>query len=88
MMYWGNDINGWGMLLMTFSALVFWGVVIGGIVYLIRQVGIWPQPTAGAPQPDPQRILAARYARGEIDDEEYRRRFTALRNGPSAGVTS
>lgn len=83
MMYWGNDMNGWGMLLMTFSALAFGGVVIGGIVYLVRQAGIWPQPTAGAPQPDPQRILAAR---GEIDDEEYRRRFTAQRNGPSAGL--
>ncbi|MGC2192518.1 MAG: SHOCT domain-containing protein [Candidatus Dormiibacterota bacterium] len=35
---------------------------------------------------DPEQILARRFAQGEIDEEEYRRRLTALRNagGPSA----
>lgn len=42
-------------------------------------------PGAGRPR-GPEQILARRFAMGEIDDEEYRRRLAALRNqiGPSA----
>ncbi|WP_223273354.1 SHOCT domain-containing protein [Nocardia cerradoensis] len=32
----------------------------------------------GRPGPSPQQILAERFARGEIDDEEYTRRMRAL----------
>lgn len=37
-------------------------------------------------QRGPEQILARRFAQGEIDEEEYRRRLAALRNpgGPSA----
>jgi putative membrane protein len=78
MMYWGNGMNGWGMALMTMSTLLFTGLVVFGIVWLGRQVG--SRPALSAPvQAEPLQILAARYARGEIDDEEYRRRIETLR---------
>jgi putative membrane protein len=83
MMYWGTGMGGWGMLLMTFGTLLFWGLVIGGIAYAARQFRI-PRPPV-AQQTDPRQILAARYARSEIDDEEYRRRLDVLRNGHSTG---
>ena len=31
---------------------------------------------------DPQQVLAARFARGEIDEAEYSRRLSILRLGP------
>ncbi|WP_211266209.1 SHOCT domain-containing protein, partial [Streptomyces catenulae] len=49
-------------------------------------------PTWGTPPPPPgtpgrplpaEQILAERYARGEIDEEEYHRRLTTLRGSPS-----
>jgi putative membrane protein len=81
MMYWGNGMGGWGMVLMTVSGLLFWGLIIAGIVWLVRSVGqgggqgTAPPP---APTPTPQQVLADRFARGEIDEEEYKRRLHVL----------
>ncbi|WP_040779660.1 SHOCT domain-containing protein [Nocardia pneumoniae] len=85
MMFWyGDGLNGWGYGLMTVGMVVFWALVIGGIVMLVRYVGGGPAggevcvPQQG---PTPQRVLADRYARGEIDDEEYARRLKILGSG-------
>ncbi|MFJ1708882.1 SHOCT domain-containing protein [Kitasatospora sp. NPDC088346] len=45
-----------------------------------------PNPQA-APPPSPERLLAERFARGEIDADEYRHRLDTLRSG-SAGPVS
>jgi putative membrane protein len=84
MMYWGDHMGGWGYFLMALNMVVFWGVVIGGIVLLVRYLGgERTRPASPAGGSDPQRLLAERYARGEIDDEEYQRRLDALRgSGP------
>lgn len=44
-------------------------------------------PSTGAPGPrsGPEQILAERYARGEIDEEEYERRLATLRGSPPPG---
>jgi putative membrane protein len=79
MMYWGNGMGGWGMLLMTVSNLLFWGLVIAGIVALVRYTGQRARP--GEPidhRPIPQQVLAERFARGEIDEDEYTRRMQVL----------
>jgi putative membrane protein len=87
MMFWyGHDMSGWGYALMTIGMVVFWVLVIGGFVALVRSIATNPgfsnpPPQAGA---TPQQVLADRYARGEIDDEEYTRRLKIL----SSGVTS
>ncbi|GAA1985255.1 SHOCT domain-containing protein [Kitasatospora viridis] len=46
--------------------------------------GSWggPAPTARPPGQEAERILAERYARGELDDEEYQRRLRTLREPP------
>ncbi len=37
MMFWyGNDTNVWGYALMTISMVVFWGLVIYGVIALLR----------------------------------------------------
>jgi putative membrane protein len=54
-----------GMMLMM---LVFWGVVIAGIVLAIR----WLASQGRAPRPDAALdILRQRYARGDISKEEF-----------------
>ena len=83
MMNWGTGMNGWGMLFITFSTLLIVGLIVGGIVFAVRQTGTRAQPMP--PQADPRYILAERYARGEIDDEEYQRRLGTLRGGVPTG---
>jgi putative membrane protein len=79
LMYWGNGMGGWGIALMTVSTLLFWGLVIAGIVTLVRYTGrSAPQGGSAGETATPQRILAERFARGEIDEEEYTRRLAVL----------
>ena len=86
MMYWyGSGISVWGYALMTVSMILFWGAVIFGIVLLVRYFGRSGQPPAARPprsaEPpqSPERLLAERFARGEIGEEEYRQRLAVLR---------
>ncbi len=82
MMYWGNGMGGWAMA-MTIGNLLFWAAIITGVVLIVRAFGR-PGPAPGHPTwPTPQALLAERYARGEIDDDEYARRLQVL--GSSTG---
>jgi hypothetical protein len=47
--------------------------------------GIWKYWQRSRPV-DPKAILAERYARGEIDDQEYTRRLSMLAFGPPIGI--
>jgi putative membrane protein len=86
MMYWyGSGMSGWGYALMTISMVLFWGAVIIGIVALVRYVGRGGQQTSAPQSPQvPERLLAERFARGEIDEEEYQRRLAVLRGAGQA----
>ena len=82
MMYWGNNtMNGWGYALMGVSNVLFWGLLIAGIVFLARYLGDSRPRGSDRPPPrnPPEEVLAERFARGEIDDDEYRRRLAILR---------
>jgi putative membrane protein len=58
---------------MSVSMIVFWGLVIWAVVALARR------PASGQiPGVDPRRILQERFAIGEIDEDEYRRRREVL----------
>ncbi len=89
MMYgYGSGMGGWGYALMAIGMVLFWGAVIYGIVALVRhtrrddpQIRETAEPAA----PEPERLLAERFARGEIDEGEYHQRLTSLRAaGPAA----
>jgi putative membrane protein len=79
--YWGpgNGAVGWLLMCLTFAILL--GVVAAVVVVLVRhreqRSNPTPAPTAAEPS---SRILDERFARGEIDDEEYRRRRLLLRS--------
>lgn len=87
MMYWGNNgMNGWGYALMSVSTLLFWVLLIAGIVLLARYLGDHnpPRPDRSPRQNPAEQILAERFARGEMDDDEYHRRLETLRGQDSA----
>jgi putative membrane protein len=75
MMWYGGHMTGWGYAFMGLGNLVFWAVLIVGGVALFRHLGRMPAP----PGSTPEALLGERFARGEIDDEEYRRRLATLR---------
>jgi putative membrane protein len=81
MMY-GYGMGGWGYLFMIISSVLFWGLLIIGIVVLVRHFG--GSRSTGTTAARPEQILAERYARGEIDDEDYQRRLDTLRRGGHA----
>ena len=91
MFWYGHDMGGWGFGLMTFSFIVFWALVIVAIVLLVRHFGRAGQQPGPAPHAPPtttaEQLLAERFARGDIDEEEYRRRLNTLRaaTGPRQG---
>ena len=76
---------GWvGWLVMSLTMVVFWGLVVFAVVAVFR--GLNRTRTGGGPgrdehKQDPMQILDERFARGEIDAEEYHARQQALRTG-------
>lgn len=77
--------NGWApgqWIVMAAMMFVFWAAVIGVIVALIRRPVAHGQasgPLPSAPHDNAERILAERFARGEIEQDEYVRRRDTLR---------
>lgn len=66
---------GWGMVGMLLMA-VFWILVVVGIVLLVRWAADQGRrvPADGPREDSPLDILERRYARGEIDRDEFQRR--------------
>jgi putative membrane protein len=80
-----HDQWGWGvggLFVMVVFMLLFWGAIIALVVWAVRQFrppGPPPPPAHGG---DPaMRILEERFARGEIDADEFTRRRDTLRGG-------
>ena len=72
----GWDMNGWGWAWMTLAMIIGTGLVVLTVVLLYRS----PETGGRVRQTEsPLDILSQRYARGEIDDEEFSRRRDALR---------
>jgi putative membrane protein len=83
--YGHNGDWGWGgWLLMSLTMLAFLALVAWG-VFLVWRSTTHPHHVDPAARPtgrqSPQEILAERFARGEIDAEEYRSRLEALGPG-------
>jgi putative membrane protein len=81
MMY-GTYENGWGgsWLVMALMFLMFWGVVVSLVIYLVRRGHVRNDADQIRPaHHEAERILTERFARGEIDEEEFTKRRSALR---------
>ena len=69
------DGFGWGMMGMGW---LFMLILVGLIVWAVIQTTSKSHPRNDDTTATAQRILAERFARGEIDDDEYRRRSDEL----------
>lgn len=76
----GGSVGWFGLALLM---LMFWGVIVAVVIVAVG----WPSrrraddSAPNTPPRDPSlRILDERFARGEIDEEEYRRRRDVLRS--------
>ncbi|GAA1157475.1 SHOCT domain-containing protein [Nocardioides aquiterrae] len=78
MMGWYGDGVGWGgWLVMSLSMIAFWALVVFAVVAIFRT---GREDGSGRPgRRDPLEILDERFARGEIDETEYRARADVLR---------
>ncbi|WP_371500587.1 SHOCT domain-containing protein [Kitasatospora sp. NBC_00374] len=82
-----GGMNGWGYgLAVLLLIAVLAGVALLAVLVYHQAADRRPAgPRAGDPEaseqrPAPERLLAERYALGEIEDEEYRRRLAVLRH--------
>lgn len=84
MMFWSDhDMSGWGYAGMVIGMVLFWALIIVGIIALIR-FSTGATQTRSVPQfppysDSPEQLLAARFARGEIDEAEFQHRLAVLR---------
>nr|WP_226931166.1 MULTISPECIES: SHOCT domain-containing protein [Parafrankia] len=78
---------------MSIGMLLFWAVLITGAVLLVRALirsderrhsatrsSSEPGAAQGPAVRSPEEVLADRFARGEIDEQEYRARLATLRD--------
>ena len=77
---WGNQGYGMGWFGGIFMIL-FWAVVIAGIVFAIRYLTAGKEGPSERSAREPLEILKERYARGEIDTEEFEERMKVLESG-------
>jgi putative membrane protein len=80
-MGWGNHMDDWGAgwwIAMALGMVLFWGLVIVGVVWLVRSVP-WRADQRGA---GPIEILDRRLAAGEISADDYRERREILEGKP------
>jgi putative membrane protein len=78
MMYYGPGMGGWGMALMIISNMIVLGLLIFISVLVARYIRPGRMSSTPAAEVTPEQILARRLARGEIDEDEYRRLLHAL----------
>lgn len=78
MFWYGHDMGWWGAAAMGIGMVLFWALIVGGIVALVMYLvgDRRNQP----PSTSPGQILAERFARGEISETEYRDRVAVLRD--------
>jgi putative membrane protein len=72
----GMGIGGW--ILMALGVIAIWALVVA-LAVAARGPAQRSQPSAPGPENHAERVLAERFARGDIDSDEYERRLTTLR---------
>ena len=71
----GMGSGGW--IVMTIAMVAFWALVVVAVVAMFR--GTQRSAESTPSRHDPMQILDERFARGEIDEDEYHLRSSVLR---------
>ncbi|MFD4560107.1 SHOCT domain-containing protein [Streptomyces sp. NPDC058469] len=84
MTYWNQlGMSGWDWFAMSIGSVLLWAVFLTSAVLLIRNLTHTSQRPNTLAAPSPEQVLADRFARGEMDEEEYRNRLAVLRTDGS-----
>ncbi|ORB56531.1 hypothetical protein BST43_13835 [Mycobacteroides saopaulense] len=89
MLWYGPDMSGWAYAGMAIVMMLFWAALIVGGVVLLRQV-FSTNTTESVPirgTDSAKRILAEKFARGEIDENQFRRQLATLRGAADSHPT-
>ena len=78
MYYYGGHMSGWDWFGTSVGMILFWGLLIAGIVLLVRYLRS-DHPGQAPTAATAEQVLAERFARGEINETEYRDRLASLR---------
>ena len=78
MMWWHNGMGWGGWIVMTLTMVAFWSLVVFGVIAIFRSDRD-NRSNQASPGLDPMQILDERFARGDIDVDEYQARRDALR---------
>jgi putative membrane protein len=82
MMGWYQDATGWGgWIVVSLVMVAFWALVVFAVVAIFRATSSNAGPADRSTNRDPMQILEERFARGEIDAEEFHTRAHVLRSG-------
>ena len=80
MFWYDHDMGWWGYAGMGIGMVLFWALLILGIVALVRLSTGDNTRRVPPPPPSPEQVLADRFAHGEISEAEYRDRVAILRD--------
>jgi putative membrane protein len=75
-MMWSNGMGWGGWIVMTLTLVAFWSLVVFAAIAIFRGDR---ESRTGPRERDPEQILDERFARGDIEAEEYHARRNALR---------
>jgi putative membrane protein len=77
MMDWGRGhADGGDWVVMVMMMILLWGLIVASVFWVVRSLGSDRTPAAS-----PDELLARRFARGEIDADEFRRSRQLLHSG-------
>lgn len=85
MWQYGNGMGGWGFPMMAVGGLLVWALIVVGVIALLRHV--IRESAVSRPLPagsTAEELLAERFARGDIAEQEYRDRLDVLRRAHAA----
>lgn len=83
---WGGHMDwddGWWLVMMI-GMVVFWALVVLGIVWLVREMS-GHRGLGGHRQPDPLELLDRRLAEGTVSPDDYRERRAILTGSSHSG---
>ncbi|MGW3099192.1 SHOCT domain-containing protein [Streptomyces sp. NPDC001102] len=91
MFWYDHHVSGWGWFTMSVGMILFWAVFIALGVLLFRALARPDDSTTSTGTPrgpgrsTAEQLLAERFARGEIDEDEYRHRLDVLHGAGDSG---
>jgi len=77
---WGHGGAGWWIV----PVVLFWVLLVGGILFLLRGSGRWSRRTGPSERESALEVLERRFAEGQLSVEDYETRRRIL-DGHTAG---